>query len=219
MVFLTSSRLRSLSLGLGLVFVICGLVFPLQAQKREDATAAAAPKASALGLVAAGLDQIGKTVSYDPEYATLSYPNGDVPFERGVCCDVIIRALRAGNVDLQKLVHEDMAAHFEAYPKLWGLKKTDKNIDHRRVPNLAKFFERSGKKLPVTKDGKDYLPGDFVVCRLSNGLIHIMLVSNQTNAAGIPLVIHNIGAGAREEDRLFEFSIEGHYRWYGEKKQ
>ena len=218
MSFLSSSRLRSLSLGLGLVFVICGLVFPLQAQKREDAAAAAAPKASALGLVAAGLEQIGKTVSYDPAYATLSYPNGDVPLEKGVCCDVIIRALRTGNVDLQKLVHEDMAAHFEAYPKLWGLKKTDKNIDHRRVPNLAKFFERSGKKLPATKDGKDYLPGDFVVCRLSNGLIHIMLVSNQTNASGIPLVIHNIGAGAREEDRLFEFSIEGHYRWYAEKR-
>ncbi len=207
--------MRTFLLLLGLTLIVASQSPILWAQqRRDDPAAVAAPASSALGLVAAGLSQIGQTVSYDPDYVSLSYPNGDVPLAKGVCCDVVIRALRAGGIDLQKLVHEDMAANFSAYPKLWGLQKTDRSIDHRRVPNLAKFFERSGKKRPVTKDPADYLPGDFVVCRLSNGLIHIMLVSNQKSATGTPLVIHNIGAGAREEDRLFEFSIEGHYRWY-----
>ena len=170
--------------------------------------------ASPLGLVAAARSQIGKTVVYDPAYASLPYPKGDVPLERGVCCDVVIRALRTAGVDLQQVVHEDMKANFSVYPKIWKLTKTDPNIDHRRVPNLAKFFERKGRSLPVTQVGKDYAPGDFVVCRLSNGLIHIMLVSDRVSEAGTPLVIHNIGQGAQEEDRLFEFKIEGHYRWF-----
>jgi uncharacterized protein YijF (DUF1287 family) len=207
--------MRKICILVGIVCILVSLIGFSPAERRDDAVAAAAPKASGLGLVAAGLQQIGVTTTYDPAYATLKYPNGDVPIERGVCCDVIIRALRASEIDLQKLVHEDMKANFSAYPKLWGLRKTDTNIDHRRVPNLAKYFERAGKKQSVTKDPSDYLPGDFVVCRLSNGLIHIMLVSNQKNADGRPLVIHNIGSGAREEDRLFEFTIEGHYRWYG----
>lgn len=179
----------------------------------------AVPKASARGLVDAARSQIGVTLTYDPAYVALAYPNGDVPLARGVCSDVIIRALRASGVDLQKLVHEDMAKNFSAYPKLWGLKSTDKNIDHRRVPNLAKYFERTGRSIKVTKDAKNYLSGDFVVCRLSNNLIHIMLVSSKTTADGVPLVIHNIGAGAQEEDRLFAFTIEGHFRWYPEIKK
>ena len=204
-----------------LLLVCCGLLITFRVigqspVPRVDAAAAEAPKASALGLVQAGLDQIGKTLIYDAAYVTLTYPNGDVPIERGVCCDVVIRALRAGGVDLQKLIHEDMAKNFSAYPKLWGLSKTDKNIDHRRVPNMAKFFTRQGKSLPVTKEAKDYKPGDFVVCSLPNELIHIMLVSTKLTDAGVPYIIHNIGAGAREEDRLFEFKIEGHFRWYPE---
>ena len=172
--------------------------------------------ASPLGLVAAARSQIGKTVVYDPAYLSLSYPKGDVPLERGVCCDVVIRAMRAAGVDLQQVVHEDMKANFSVYPKIWKLTRTDTNIDHRRVPNLAKFFERKGKSLPVTQVGKDYAAGDFVVCRLSNGLIHIMLVSDRCSEAGTPLVIHNIGQGAQEEDRLFEFKIEGHFRWFSD---
>jgi len=170
--------------------------------------------ASSLGLVAAARSQIGKTVIYDPAYVSLSYPKGDVPLERGVCCDVVIRALRAAGVDLQQVVHEDMKANFSVYPKIWKLTKTDPNIDHRRVPNLAKYFERKGKSLAVSQEGKDYAAGDFVVCRLSNGLIHIMVVSDRLSEAGTPLVIHNIGQGAQEEDRLFEFKIEGHFRWF-----
>ena len=170
--------------------------------------------ASTLGLVAAARSQIGKTVIYDPAYTSLAYPKGDVPLERGVCCDVVIRAMRAAGVDLQQVVHEDMKANFSVYPKIWKLTKTDTNIDHRRVPNLAKYFERKGKSLAVTQVGKDYAAGDFVVCRLANGLIHIMLVSDRFSEAGTPMVIHNIGQGAQEEDRLFEFKIEGHFRWF-----
>lgn len=177
------------------------------------------PTASARALVEAARSQIGVTLTYDPAYVALPYPNGDVPLARGVCSDVIIRALRASGVDLQKLVHEDMAKNFSAYPRLWGLKSTDKNIDHRRVPNLAKYFERTGRSIKVTKDAKNYLPGDLVVCRLPNHLIHIMLVSSKTTADGVPLVIHNIGAGAQEENRLFAFSIEGHFRWYPAPKK
>lgn len=167
-----------------------------------------------LDLAQAARRQIGVTTVYDAAYASLAYPNGDVPLERGVCCDVITRALRDCGADLQQLIHEDMAKHFSAYPRLWGLKKPDKNIDHRRVPNMAKYFERQNKKLPLTQEAADYQAGDFVVCRLDNGLIHIMLVSDKTTADGTPLIIHNIGQGAQEEARLFDFKVEGHYRWF-----
>lgn len=158
-------------------------------------------------------EQVGKTLRYDPDYRALDYPNGDVPIEVGVCTDVVIRALRAArSLDLQRLVHEDMSRRFEAYPKIWGLERPDRNIDHRRVPNLQTFFKRKGFALPVSDRPEDYRPGDLVTCTVPRNRPHIMIVSNRTSAAGVPLVIHNIGAGTREEDRLFEFPITGHYR-------
>ncbi len=159
--------------------------------------------------------QIGRTTSYDPAYVVLGYPGGDVPMDRGVCTDVVVRAWRGLGVDLQKLVHEDMASNFSAYPKNWGLKRPDRNIDHRRVPNLAAFFKRRGAALPVTKKAADYRPGDMVTCTVPPALPHIMIVSDKTDASGTPLVIHNIGMGAREEARLFEFPLTGHFRWNG----
>jgi uncharacterized protein YijF (DUF1287 family) len=157
--------------------------------------------------------QIGKTLSYDPAYRILDYPNGDVPIETGVCADVVVRALRQSlGLDLQKLVHDDMKLNFSKYPQNWGLKSPDKNIDHRRVPNLQTYFKRSGWDLPVSETAKDYQPGDLVTCIVPPHLPHIMVVSERTNASGQPLVIHNIGAGAQEEDRLFAFKITGHYR-------
>jgi uncharacterized protein len=165
-------------------------------------------------LIQSAQSQIGKTVTYDPAYVTLKYPGGDVPNDRGVCTDVVIRALRsAWSVDLQKLVHEDMAANFAAYPKKWGLTRTDRNIDHRRVPNLQTYFKRKGMSLPVTQKTEDYLPGDLVTCTVAGKLPHIMIVSDKRTADGRPYIIHNIGQGTREEDRLFEFPITGHYRW------
>lgn len=164
-------------------------------------------------IVTAARSQIGKTIIYDSGYTKLAYPGGDVPIEKGVCTDVVIRALRAAlKMDLQKLVHEDMTAAFSKYPDLWGLKKPDSNIDHRRVPNLRTYFERQGFSIAVTKDKKDYLPGDFVTCTVGQNLPHIMVISDRKGRDDLPLVIHNIGSGVKEEDRLFEFPITGHYR-------
>ncbi len=163
-------------------------------------------------IVAAARGQVGKTLVYDPAYRSLSYPGGDIPVGKGVCTDVVIRALRnAGNMDLQKLVHEDMKAHFAAYPALWGLKGPDRNIDHRRVPNLQRFFERKGYSLGVTGQAEDYLPGDIVTCNVGNRP-HIMVVSDTHSRDGIPMVIHNIGSGAKEEPLLFQYPLTGHYR-------
>ena len=156
--------------------------------------------------------QIGVTVEYDSAYVGLAYPGGDVPEERGVCTDVVIRALRLLDFDLQKEVHEDMKRNFAAYPKYWGLKRPDKNIDHRRVPNLQTFFKRRGWGLPMSRNAADYKPGDLVTCLVGDSLPHIMIVSDRRNEEGIPLVIHNIGVGTEEEDCLFTFPLTGHYR-------
>lgn len=166
-------------------------------------------------IVAAARKQIGVTVRYVPAYVTLAYPNGDVPTDGGVCTDVVIRAMRDGLAkDLQQLVHVDMRGNFAVYPKNWGLSKPDKNIDHRRVPNLRTFFKRQSYQLPLAKpnDPAKFLPGDLVTCTVPPHLPHIMIVSDRKNAAGVPLVIHNIGDGAQEEDSLFEFPLTGHYR-------
>lgn len=167
-------------------------------------------------LVEAARNQIGKTILYDSRYQVLDYPNGDIPIDRGVCSDVVIRAMRSSlKLDLQKLVHEDMQSNFSKYPRRWGLKQPDTNIDHRRVPNLRAYFERSGWSLDITKKAADYRPGDIVTCIVPPHLPHIMIVSDKKNRDGIPFVIHNIGAGVQEEDRLFEFEITGHYRIAG----
>ena len=157
--------------------------------------------------------QVGITTGYDPAYRRLDYPGGDVPAGTGVCCDVVVRALRSAHgFDLQKEVHEDMRAHFAAYPKKWGLKKPDSNIDHRRVPNLQAFFQRRGWSVAVAKSAAAYRPGDIVTWDLGNGLVHIGVVSDRQAASGTPLVVHNIGRGAQEEDVLFSWEITGHYR-------
>lgn len=153
-------------------------------------------------------------VTYDPSYFTLDYPNGDVPADKGVCCDVVIRAYRKLGIDLQKEVHEDMSANFAVYPHKWGLKSTDKNIDHRRVPNLMKFFERKKANLPITDNPNDYHYGDVVCWDLGHGLTHIGLVVDRTaKPTNRNLIVHNIGGGQVLEDCLFRFKIIGHYRY------
>ena len=164
-------------------------------------------------LAAKARGQIGVTTSYDGSYQVIPYPNGDVPKNTGVCTDVVIRALRAFGLDLQKAVHEDMKANFSRYPNLWGLKGTDRSIDHRRVPNLRTCFTRKGWSVPVTKTAADYLPGDLVTWNLdAGGVPHIGIVSDKKTEQGTPLIIHNIGSGTQEEDCLFSFTITGHYR-------
>jgi uncharacterized protein YijF (DUF1287 family) len=166
-------------------------------------------------LVDAALAQIGVTTFYDPAYVKLKYPGGDVPADRGVCTDVVIRALRRVNVDLQKLVHEDKAKSPAAYAHDGCDPTLDANIDHRRVPNLMVFFRREGKQVPVSALPTDYLPGDIVVWRIPSGLLHIGLVTDRF-APGTDrhLVVHNIGEGAQCEDVLFAFTQVGHYRWF-----
>ena len=164
-------------------------------------------------LVNAARVQIGKTVHYDPGYQPIQYPKGDLPIERGVCTDVIVRAFRAGlGLDLQKLVHEDMKDNFKKYPRNWRLESPDKNIDHRRVENLQTYFKRRGWSMAVSNKAENYKPGDLVTCIVPTNLPHIMIVSDKESISGRPLIIHNIGAGAKEEDRLFEFKHTAHYR-------
>jgi uncharacterized protein len=164
-------------------------------------------------LIAAARAQVGVTTSYSPDYVALAYPMGDVPRERGVCTDVVIRALRDCGHDLQELVHVDMKKNFAVYPKIWGLKSTDKNIDHRRVPNLMTFFQRRGFSQPKGDDKTRFQPGDFVTCLVAGKLPHIMIVSDKKGASGQYMVLHNIGAGAVEEDCLFDYPHTGHFRW------
>ena len=153
-------------------------------------------------------------VEYDPSYFSIDYPNGDIPENKGVCTDVIIRAYRKMEIDLQKKVHEDMVNNFSAYPNLWGLSRTDKNIDHRRVPNLMTYFERHGAELPISNRPQDYSPGDIVCWDLGNGINHIGIVIDQKSTDGARfLIVHNIGQGQVIEDCLFRFRIIGHYRY------
>ena len=155
-----------------------------------------------------------QNVKYDPSYFKIKYPNGDVPADRGVCTDVIIRAYRKLGIDLQKEVHEDMLAHFSKYPLKWGMRHPDSNIDHRRVLNLMTFFTRNGTVQSITATPADYLPGDIVCWDLGGGITHIGLVVNRKSADKKRyLIVHNIGGGQVLADCLFAFKIIGHYRY------
>lgn len=186
-----------------LALIGAGLAFPATAQTARTATA----------LIAAARRQVGVTRTYDPAYTHLPFPNGDVPRTKGVCTDVLVRAYRdAFGLDLQALVNADMRAHFGAYPKRWGLARPDSNIDHRRVPNLQTFFRRKGAALALPESPQGWRAGDIFTSLVGGTLPHIGIVSDRTSG-GRPLVIHNIGAGAREEDALFDHRLTGRYRW------
>lgn len=167
-------------------------------------------------IVSAAIERTQHSVRYDGRYLSIPYPNGDVPAGIGVCTDVIIRAYRGIGTDLQKLVHDDMVANFSQYPskRIWGLNVTDKNIDHRRVPNLQAFFIRHGEKLTVSNTSSDYKPGDIVTWMLPGNLPHIGLITNNISSiSGNPFIVHNIGAGPKLDDMLFDYKITGHYRY------
>ncbi len=165
-------------------------------------------------LAKAAKELIDPSVIYDPAYFSIEYPNGDIPADRGVCTDVIIRAYRKLGIDLQKRVHEDMRNHFDQYPNHWGLSSTDRNIDHRRVPNLMNYFSRHGRELAISSQPENFLPGDVVAWRLRNGMTHIGIVLDKKSRDGRrPLILHNIGSGQVAEDILFDFEIIGHYRY------
>lgn len=156
-----------------------------------------------LALVAAARAQTWIPVLYDPSYRKIDYPMGDVPWYRGVCTDVVVRAYRALGMDLQELVHRS------------GVGTGDTNIDHRRVDVLRRYLARHGQSLPVSKDPSAFRPGDLVTFHVPNGTFsktHIAIVSDRKSATGVPLVIHNRGLGVWEEDWLFSERITGHYR-------
>ncbi|MXO90244.1 DUF1287 domain-containing protein [Altererythrobacter aquaemixtae] len=183
--------------------------------ERQDAAETVPDQNSdpAARLVAAARGQIGVTLSYDPSYTGIDYPGGDVPRSRGVCTDVIIRAYRdALGLDLQKLVHEDMKANFAAYPNNWQLRSPDRNIDHRRVPNLQTFFKRQGASLPVSSDPAAWQVGDIFTSKVGGRLPHIGIVSRRADDGRL-FAVHNIGRGAREEAVVFAHPLDGHFRW------
>jgi uncharacterized protein YijF (DUF1287 family) len=156
------------------------------------------------------------SIDYDPAYFSIKYPNGDIPANKGVCTDVVIRAYRKLGVDLQKEVHEDMKANFSKYPNLkkWGMTKTDTNIDHRRVPNLEIFFERKGIKLAVTENANDYKTGEIVTWMINGKLPHIGIITNKKSEDGKRnLIVHNVGGGQNLDDCLFDYEIVGHYKY------
>lgn len=173
----------------------------------------AAPLQPSPPLVAAARAQIGVVRVYDPTYFSVSYPGGDVPADRGVCTDVVVRALRTQGLDLQQAIHDDMRANFGMYPKLWGLSRPDRNIDHRRVPNQMRWFERQHWELTESNAADDFAAGDIVAWKLTgSGLLHIGIVSDRRSHDGTPLILHNINAGTQEDDLLFRHAIIGHYR-------
>ena len=156
-------------------------------------------------------------VRYDPSYVSIPYPMGDVPANTGVCTDVVIRSFRALGIDLQQRVHEDMKRNFHRYPKIWGLRRPDPNIDHRRVPNLETYLKRQGASLPLRTDAAAFRPGDIVTWRLTDGRPHMGIVTTRRADDGTPLIAHNIGLGPQIEDMLFALEIHGHFRWHPDR--
>lgn len=174
---------------------------PAVAERSETKAASLITKARA---------RIGVTTLYDPAYVALDYPGGDVPQDRGVCIDVIIRAYRdAFNFDFQKHVHEDMAANFSAYPTRWGLTRTDRNIDHRRVPNIETWLQRHGHELQADT----WQPGDLMTCRVGDTLPHIGILSSQKDRRGRWKAIHNIGLGTLEDSRIWSYGQKRRFRF------
>jgi uncharacterized protein YijF (DUF1287 family) len=193
-------RIFKISLGILFSVVACCHVIHAQSSFFEQLSDAA-------------LSLTKQDVQYDPSYFSIKYPNGDVPSNKGVCTDVVIRAYRMLKIDLQSEVHEDMKNNFKVYPAKWGMKTTDTNIDHRRVPNLMKYFERKGKTLKISDKPQDYNIGDIVCWDLGKGITHIGIVVNRKSLDGNRfMIVHNIGAGQVLADCLFNFKIIGHYR-------
>lgn len=196
---------------------VVGLACVATAATKPEKPAAISREEFLRKFVAAAIERTHHTVRYDPAYVRIPYPGGDVSPGTGVCTDEVIRSYRAVGVDLQKEVHEDMAANYSAYPRSWrgGPGHPDANIDHRRVPNLMVFFRRHGETLPITYRAADYHPGDLVTWDLGPGVPHIGIVVDRKGDSGAYMIVHNIGQGPQMEDLLFRWRITGHYRYYG----
>lgn len=208
-----------------IVPILCAIVFATVAVQIPRNSLPAAPlqhtnNPQALRVVQSAQEQLQYTRYYDPAYVVLAYPNGDVPRDRGVCTDVVIRAFRAAGVDLQKEIHEDMTRDFAVYPNMWGLSRPDPNIDHRRVPNMMTFLDRRNASLTISAEAQNYLPGDVVAWRLDNGRLHVGIVTTTiAENQQAYLVAHNVGSGVQEQDVLFRWTLIGHYRYFRDSTQ
>lgn len=164
------------------------------------------PKRFGAALAAAARAQIDDLTIYNPKYVRIGFPNGDVAPLFGVCTDVIVRAYRALNIDLQSLVQQTRTG------------RGDPHIDHRRVDVLKKFFEKHGEVLAISEFAEDYRPGDIVTYwRPQNrtSTQHIAIVTDIIAPSGRPLIVHNRGWGTQLEDALFVDKITGHFRFAG----
>jgi len=167
-------------------------------------------------LAAAALERTQQNIVYDADYYKISYPNGDIPEGKGVCTDLVVRSYRALGIDLQQLVYHDMKDNFRIYPQLWELKEPDTNIDHRRVPNLQRFFSRFGQEIELKEvpSADDFDYGDVVAWRLPHRATHIgVVVPGPGDRRDEKWIVHNIGGGPEWEDKLTEYQVIGHYRY------
>lgn len=211
----------AITLGMGFWFGRPLIPFFNQADasvEHADAVIASLTASNRFGdrLAAAALAHAGDEVTYDNLYYKIPYPNGDVPANKGMAADVVVRAFRGMGMDLQVLVHEDMAKDFRSYPQLWNATEPDTNIDHRRVENLQEFFERNGQSLGPSKNASDFKPGDIVVWSLPNATAesHIgIIVPGPGDHAGEAWVVHNMGEGMKWENVLFHYQIQCHFRF------
>ena len=151
-------------------------------------------------------------VSFDPAYYDIAYPMGDIPRNKGMHTDLVIRSLRVAGIDLQQLIHQDMVAHFSAYPQLWSLKEADSNIDHRRIENINRYLSRFHSQHPTSRLAEDYAIGNIVVWRLPKGQLHIGIV---VPGPGVheteKWVVHNLNNSPTWEDTLFDYQVIGNY--------
>ncbi len=190
---------------------------PSEAQTEQIANGLLASGEPSEILAAEALRYSNLAIAYDPAYFKIDFPQGDVPFSKGVAADLVVRCYRKLGIDLQPEIHEDMKANHRLYPELWGSHVIDPNIDHRRVPNLKTFFARKGETIKTSRNSADYKTGDIVVWALPNAESHIgIIVPGPDGDGGAPWVVHHpAGGGVKWEDALFDYQILGHFRYTG----
>ena len=179
-------------------------------EEQENTTTDFVPQNFYDSLSIAALSIVNPDIIYDGRYFDMEYPMGDIPEKYGVCTDVIIRSYRKLNIDLQQELHEDIKSNKSRYP---NISRADYKIDHRRVPNLSRFFSEYGEILEVTKNSEDYKAGDIVYWKLGGKTDHIGIVTHIKSKNGTPLMVHNICCGQNLDDCLFEYNIYKHFRY------
>ncbi len=163
------------------------------------------------------LDVLVDAGTYGAGYLSLVYPGGDVPRGKGVCTDVVIRALRNAGLDLQAEVHQDIKRHRRSYPMVKG--NGDTNIDHRRVKTILPYFRRHIAAHTAQLDDPDdpLRPGDIIFMDTfpsKSGPDHIGIVSDVIGTDGLPLVINSWTDGyvTSEMDLLGWVPVTHRYR-------